>query len=167
METTNQNNHNTISACIHLLTFGKWVFPLGNFVLPIILWMINSNKSRFIDHNGREAMNFQISLTLYTVLLAFIGGGIILGTMISGGPIFWENINDHSFFFTENMGIFSTVMASGIICGTAIVVLAIIDVVCTIKAAITAREGKHYEYPMTINFIRDQKINESTNKESL
>ncbi|MGB5981884.1 MAG: DUF4870 domain-containing protein [Nonlabens sp.] len=167
METTHQKNHNTISACIHLLTFGKWVFPLGNFVLPIILWMVNSNKSSFIDKNGREALNFQISITLYTVVLAFIGGGVIIGTMISGGPVFWENIDNHSFLFTENVGIFSTVMASGIICGTSILALAIIDVVCTIKAALAAREGDDYCYPITINFVRKNEINESTNKESL
>lgn len=167
MENTTQNNHNNIAACIHLLTFGKWIFPLGNFILPIVLWMVNSKKSQFIDRNGKEALNFQISITLYTIVLAFIGGGVIIGTMISGGPMFWENVDDNSFFFTENMGIFSTVMASGIICGTAIFTLAIIDIVCTIKAAIKAKDGIDYQYPITINFIPNHLNAESTNNETL
>ena len=50
MESTNQNNYNNIATGIHLLTFGKWIFPLGNFVLPILLWMINSKKSDFTIH---------------------------------------------------------------------------------------------------------------------
>ena len=153
MKTTIKKNHNTIAASIHLLTFAKWVIPLGNFILPIVLWVINAKKSELIDKSGREALNFQISITLYTVVLAFIGGGVIIGSMISGGPMFWENIDEGSFFFTDNVGIFSTIMASGLICGTAILVLAVIDLVCTIKAAIKALDGESYSYPISIAFL--------------
>ncbi len=165
MEHSTTKNHQTIAAGIHLLTFGKWIIPLGNFILPLILWMVNSKKSSFIDRHGKQALNFQISITLYTVILAFIGGGIIIGTMISGGPMLWENIDDSSFFFTENMGIFSTVMASGIICGTAILVLGIMDLVCTIQATIKALDGEEYKYPLTINFIPMASNNESINNQ--
>ena len=154
MESTNQNNHNNIATGIHLLTFGKWLFPLGNFILPILLWMINSKKSDFIDRHGKQAINFQISITLYTIVLAFIGGGIIIGSMISGGPSLWEAMNHgHDFPFWDDMGIFSTVIASGFICGTLILRRAVIDLVCTIKAAIKAHDGHDYNYPLTINFI--------------
>lgn len=154
MESTNQNNHNNIATGIHLLTFGKWLFPLGNFILPILLWMINSKKSNFIDSHGKQAINFQMSITLYTIVLAFIGGGIIIGSMISGGPSLWEAMDHgHDFPFWDDMGIFSTVIASGFICGTLILVLAVIDLVCTIKAAIKAHDGDDYNYPLTINFI--------------
>ena len=154
MESTNQNNHNNIATGIHLLTFGKWLFPLGNFILPILLWMINSKKSNFIDRHGKQAINFQMSITLYTIVLAFIGGGIIIGSMISGGPSLWEAMDHgHDFPFWDDMGIFSTVIASGFICGTLILVLAVIDLVCTIKAAIKAHDGDDYNYPLTINFI--------------
>jgi uncharacterized Tic20 family protein len=154
MESTNQNNYNNIATGIHLLTFGKWIFPLGNFVLPILLWMINSKKSEFIDRHGKQAINFQISITLYTIVLAFIGGGIIIGSMISGGPSLWEAM-DHGndFPFWNDMGIFSTIIASGVICGTAILILGVIDLVCTIQAAIKAHDGKDYNYPITIHFI--------------
>ncbi|OUS09408.1 hypothetical protein A9Q93_14050 [Nonlabens dokdonensis] len=154
MESTNQNNHHNIATGIHLLTFGKWLFPLGNFILPILLWMVNSKKSDFIDRHGKQAINFQISVTLYTIVLAFIGGGVIIGSMISGGPSLWEAM-DHGgdFPFWNDMGIFSTIIASGVICGTAIFALGIIDLVCTIKAAIKAHDGEMYDYPLTINFI--------------
>ncbi len=157
MESTNQNNHKNIATGIHLLTFGKWLFPLGNFILPILLWMINSKKSDFIDRHGKQAINFQISMTLYTIILAFIGGGVIVGSMISGGPSLWEAM-DHGgdFPFWNDMGIFSTIIASGIICGTAIFALGVLDLVCTIKAAIKAHDGEYYDYPLTINFIPHQ-----------
>lgn len=163
MAENKQINHHNIAMGIHIATFGKWIFPLGNFVLPILLWMVNSKKSNFIDKHGKEAINFQLSITLWTVILAFIGGGVIIGSMISGGPDLWQAMDGPRFPFAQDMGIFSTVVASGIICGTLIIALAVIDLVCTIKAAIKAHEGLDYHYPLTINFIPHTSIEEPSN----
>lgn len=42
---------------------------LGGFftfiVIPLALWMTNREKSRFVDEHGKEAINFQITLTIY------------------------------------------------------------------------------------------------------
>ena len=162
MEEHTTNNHNNIAMGIHLATFGKWVFPLGNFILPILLWMVNSKKSDFIDRHGKQAINFQLSITLWTVILAFIGGGVIIGSMISGGPDLWDAMDGPTFPFAEDMGIFSTIVASGIICGTLILALSIVDLVCTIKAAIKAHEGLPYDYPLTINFIPHNTVVENS-----
>lgn len=168
MKYREQKNHRHIATFVHLLSFGKWIFPLGNFVLPIILWTVNSKKSDFIDFNGKEVINFQLSITLYTVLLALIGGSVIVGTMISGGPLFWESLDNGTFLFSEDVGIFSTIMASGLICGTGILILSILDVICTIKAAVIANEGKEYFYPITIRFIshRSENVQMNENEES-
>ncbi|SCY13930.1 hypothetical protein SAMN05192588_1340 [Nonlabens sp. Hel1_33_55] len=163
MEKQQQNNHNNIAMGIHLATFGKWIFPLGNFILPILLWMVNSKKSDFIDRHGKQAINFQLSITLWTVILAFIGGGVIIGSMISGGPDLWEAMDGPRFPFANDLGIFSTIVASGVICGTLILALGIVDLVCTIKAAIKAHDGLDYRYPLTINFIPDTPVKETPN----
>lgn len=152
------NNHSSIAAAIHLLTFGKWIFPLGNLILPIVLWTINSKKSDFIDYHGKQAVNFQLSMTLYTVVLAFIGGGVIIGSMITGGPQLWEQFDSGGFPFANNMGIFTTIVASGVICGTAILVLSITDFICSIQAALSARDGAYYKYPLCINFLPTQPV---------
>ncbi|MGB3592348.1 MAG: DUF4870 domain-containing protein [Nonlabens sp.] len=163
METTNPKHYQYVAAGIHLATFGKWIFPLGNFIFPIIVWIVNGKKSGFVDRHGREAINFQISLTLYTIILAFIGGGIIIGSAISGGPVFWEAMDDGN-FFPENAGTLTTIAASGLICGSLIVILAVTDLICTILAAIKASEGEEYHYPITINFLH-QPIQEPTKKD--
>lgn len=153
MEKELSKNSTTIATAIHLATFGKWIFPLGNFVIPIILWTANSKKSAFIESNGRQAINFQLSITLYTVILAFIGGGIIIGSMITGGPQLWEHLDGDGFPFTDSMGVFTTIVASGLICGTGILVLSITDLICTIQAAIAASNGRTYRYPISIPFL--------------
>ena len=73
---------------------------------------------------------------------------------------------DHGndFPFWNDMGIFSTIIASGVICGTAILILGVIDLVCTIQAAIKAHDGKDYNYPITIHFIPHHEEAEIPNK---
>lgn len=154
MDSNTQNNYNSVATGIHLLTFGKWIFPLGNFVFPIILWMINANKSAFIDRHGKQAINFQISMTLYSITLVIIATSVIIGSLLSGGPGLWETMDSSNGFpFRNNMGVFTTMIATAITCGTALLILGITDLVCTIKAAIKANDGEEYNYPLTIHFI--------------
>ena len=41
---------------------------LANILGPLILWVIWRGGSEFIEKHGTEALNFQISMTLYTIL---------------------------------------------------------------------------------------------------
>ena len=58
------NHQKNIATFIHLSTFSRFIFPFGNFIGPIILWVANKDKSDFIDHHGKQAINFQISILL-------------------------------------------------------------------------------------------------------
>ena len=74
--------------------------------------------------------------------------------MISGGPSILGSYGyGPAFPFAEDMGIFSTIIASGSYMRYFIFALGIIDLVCTIKAAIKAHDGEDIDYPITINFI--------------
>jgi hypothetical protein len=57
------------------------VIPVGQIVAPLVLWLLKKEGSPFIDDQGREALNFQISMTIYflaSILLMFIIIGIPL-----------------------------------------------------------------------------------------
>ena len=69
MHTTHQKN---LAAAMHLSTFSKFFIPLGNFILPLILWMMNKDKSEFVDAHGKQAINFQLSLLLYAIAAVII-----------------------------------------------------------------------------------------------
>ena len=59
----------------HLGGLAGFIFPFGNIILPLVLWQIKKDESSFIDEQGKEAVNFQISMTLYLlvgVALCFI-----------------------------------------------------------------------------------------------
>jgi len=38
---------------------------LGNIVAPLIVWQIKKEAFPFVDEQGKEAVNFQISMTIY------------------------------------------------------------------------------------------------------
>ncbi len=55
--------------------------PFGGVIAPLILWQLKKDEHVFIDANGKESLNWQISLLIYTVvsvLLMFVVIGIFL-----------------------------------------------------------------------------------------
>lgn len=55
--------------------FGFGVPVLGHALGPLIVWLLKRNDHPFIDAVGKEAVNFQISVTIYSLGLActFVG----------------------------------------------------------------------------------------------
>ena len=148
MENSHQKN---IATFIHLSTFSRFIFPLGNIIAPIILWIVNKDKSQFIDAHGKQAINFQISIFIYA---------IILGTV--SVPFFVFNLfNDFNFLdfnVFENIHI-NISKPSPLLYITGFLSIVgilgfILEIVFIIKASLTARKGKLYNYPLTINFIK-------------
>ncbi|MBD3246315.1 MAG: DUF4870 domain-containing protein [Candidatus Omnitrophica bacterium] len=65
----------------HLGALAGYVIPFGNIIAPLVLWMIKKDESALIDKEGKKALNFQISITIYAVislLLVFLVIGIVL-----------------------------------------------------------------------------------------
>jgi uncharacterized Tic20 family protein len=66
----------------HLAGLCAFVIPfVGNIVGPLILWQIKKDEYPFVDEQGKEAVNFQISMTIYgliSVALSFVCVGIFL-----------------------------------------------------------------------------------------
>jgi uncharacterized protein len=50
----------------HLAALLQFVGPsLGNIIGPLIVWLIKKDEYPFVDEQGKESLNFQISMTLY------------------------------------------------------------------------------------------------------
>ncbi len=52
----------------HLSAFAGHFFPLGQIIGPLVVWLIKRDTSPFVDDQGKEALNAQISYTLYAVI---------------------------------------------------------------------------------------------------
>ena len=72
----------------HLSGLAGIILPAsGNIVAPLIIWQIKKDNNPFIDEQGKEAVNFQISMSIYliaSIILSFIciGVPLIIATII-------------------------------------------------------------------------------------
>jgi uncharacterized Tic20 family protein len=57
----------------HLSGFASLIIPLGGIIGPLVMWLIKREQSPFVDDHGKEAVNFQISILIYTIALVAIG----------------------------------------------------------------------------------------------
>lgn len=61
--------------------------PLGNVLGPLIIWLIKKNTYPFVNEQGRESLNFQLSMTIYAIaaaLLIYIKIGMPLLLLVAG-----------------------------------------------------------------------------------
>lgn len=54
----------------HLAALLGYVLPFANVLAPLVLWMKHRARHPYLDQQGREAINFQLSVLVY-LLLAF------------------------------------------------------------------------------------------------
>jgi len=57
-----------LSALLGCLLTGHW-FGWGCFIGPLIIWLIKKDTMPFVDDQGKEALNFNITLALIGVIL--------------------------------------------------------------------------------------------------
>ncbi len=46
--------------------------PFAGLLGPLVIWLVKEEQSPFVDDQGREAINLQISMGIYTVVAAFL-----------------------------------------------------------------------------------------------
>lgn len=59
-----------LATFCHLSALAALVVPFGHLAGPLVVWLVNRDLHPFIDEQGKEALNFQISMTLYAILAA-------------------------------------------------------------------------------------------------
>ena len=82
---------------------------------PAAVWFVKRDESAFIESHAREAMNFQISIWLYSV-------AVWLLTFVLIGWLF-------------------------------VLPLMVFDIVVVIIAALRARRGETYHYPLSLRLV--------------
>jgi len=81
----------------HFAAFAGLLIPFGNLLGPLIVWQVKREADPYIDQQGKEAVNFQITVTLAMLvscllmlvlvgflLLALVGAGALVLTIIAG-----------------------------------------------------------------------------------
>lgn len=65
----------------HLAALAGFVIPFGSIVGPLLVWQLKKDVDPFVDQNGKEAVNFQITIAIAAVvcfMLMFVVIGVLL-----------------------------------------------------------------------------------------
>ncbi|MFW5933935.1 MAG: DUF4870 domain-containing protein, partial [Actinomycetota bacterium] len=118
-----------IGAHLGGLVLGVLTGAALGFLAPLLVWLLKRDEEPFLDHHGKEALNFQL-----TVLLALVVGALAMVPAVIFGVL------------TLGIG-FVIVGAVGL---AALAVWVALPIVASVKAS----NGEGYRYPITIRFVR-------------
>jgi uncharacterized Tic20 family protein len=78
--TPSDPNNRKWGMALHLSALIGLLLPLGLVLGPLIVWMLKKNDGEYFDRQGKNAVNFQLTILIAAFVFA------VLGTMIK--PLF-------------------------------------------------------------------------------
>ncbi|NJN65820.1 MAG: DUF4870 domain-containing protein [Chloroflexaceae bacterium] len=81
------SDERTWGMLCHITALAGYFIPFGNILGPLIVWLVKKDESAFVDDQGKESLNFQLSATIYIIVaavlcLVLIGIPILIGLLI-------------------------------------------------------------------------------------
>jgi len=62
----------TFSMLCHLSAIAGFIIPFGNIIGPLIIWQMKKDTYPEVDRQGKDALNFQISMILWLIVSAVL-----------------------------------------------------------------------------------------------
>lgn len=163
METTLSENQKNTSALIHLSTFLKYVFPFANYIAPLLIWTFNKEKP-FVDEHGKQAINFQLSILVYTIILGLICIPFFIIFAVDLISLIETIENSARNFSVNNIQNLSGYILLFSLASILFLGLFIFELYAVINASIQASRGQLYRYPLSIPFIKTNPKNPIQNE---
>jgi transcriptional regulator with XRE-family HTH domain len=111
----------------HLSVLSGIVIPLGNIILPLVLWLTKKDKIQGLQKIGARLLNFQIVFQAMTFILIMLA---TLGKILHLENLHFSNLFLMVFFLVSLNGLFAIIFA------------------------ISSRRGKQITYPSSIPMIK-------------
>lgn len=109
----------------HLSLLGHIIVPYVAIVVPAVMYLAKKGQSPFIDDHAKEAINFQITLILYTLILPALAA--LIGVLTCGVGL--------------------------VLLIPAVIGPYILGLIGMVMAASAANRGEFFRYPMNIRLI--------------
>ncbi|MEH1835661.1 MAG: DUF4870 domain-containing protein [Nostoc sp.] len=114
-----------------------------NLLAPLMIWRFKKSQYPWIDFQGKESLNFQITWTLYTLIVMAISLFLVL-TSFSLAVTTNGSVNEIKITLDSLLIVFMLL----------ILLILIVQSFIVTFAAIKAYNGEHYRYPLTIRVLR-------------
>ena len=73
----------------HLIAFSGYLIPFGSVLGPLIIWLIKKDEMPFVVDQGKEALNFQLTM-LIALIVSGILGFVLIGILLLGIVIIYQ-----------------------------------------------------------------------------
>jgi len=74
----------------HLSALSGFIIPFGNVLGPLIVWLMKKDTMPLVNEHGKEALNFQITVTIamvISIVLMFVLIGFLLVFIVGIGAL--------------------------------------------------------------------------------
>jgi len=115
--------------------------PFGHVVGPLVVYLAQGHESDFVASHARASLNYQLTVTIFLIVAAIAGVAATFGFIV---PMRWESDSTVGFSIATLWIAFAA--------GALAVVLA--TLIFIILGTIAASEGRTYNYPFAIRFLR-------------
>lgn len=135
-----------LHICGFALVFGV---PFLNVIVPLLFWLWHKERHPFLDKQGREVVNFQITYTILQFLC------------LGAGVLFIRYLPEHAEKLFTFAKITRVVFSSGLHLPFNMFTMVPFIWCCVvmIRGAVAAYNGVNFKYPMTQQFIFTPKAN--------
>ena len=73
MDETEEKKAQTWGMLCHLTALSSFVGIVpGHLIGPLVVWLIKRNDYLLVDQEGKESLNFQLSMTIYGIIASLL-----------------------------------------------------------------------------------------------
>jgi len=123
-------------AALALALLTTWIAGAAGVAGAGVVYLIKRDDSPFVAEHAKEAINFNLSMFIYTCI------AVVIGVLLVGATV-----------FTLGIGLILTLPA-GIVLVLACAAIALLWLVCSVVATIKAWNGERYRYPLTLRLLK-------------
>lgn len=123
--------------------FGCFILPFGSILLPFLMLVFLKDESKpLFNKAAKEAMNFQISIAVYTGLLYMLLIAVV--SMLGISALF----DDIGLLFMTGFGVMAILLFF------VLVLMTVIDIIFVFVAMYKASNEVEYRYPLTFRLVK-------------
>ena len=120
--------------------------PFGHVIGPLVVYLVKGHQSPFVGEHARASLNYQLTISLAALVAIVIG---IVWFFVFVG--YTAGLPEHS---KASDAAALSFVGMWIVIGAIVVVCLIVSLIFIIMATVAAGEGRPFQYPFAIRFVR-------------
>jgi uncharacterized protein len=115
--------------------------PFGHILGPLVVYLAKGHESEFIGEHSRASLNYQITVSVVLIVASIVAIAITFGFLVpmSESPNYTAPISFAALWVAFGLGALLVVLAT---------------LVFIILGTVAASDGRPYNYPFAIRFLR-------------